>query len=303
MRDLAEMEVIHVEITNACHLRCANCTRHLGHHDKPFFMTLEQVENAIDSLEGFEGRIGLMGGEPFMHPKIKEILEIFGKKTKRRQRQLWTAGYKRKEYNELITKYFDEDRVSFNDHTTPGKHQPLLVAIKDVVENREIADELISNCWVQEQWSASITPKGGFFCEVAGSLDHLMNGPGGVKIKKGWWKKSLDAFKNQMKNSCENCSACIPLPDESDGFGGRNGPTTDTISRSNYERLKQKSLKIKTGYYKIFDKKLSEEDIIKNSWGWTPSRYRAFISHTPEDSSKHRLLSPDNKTKPFRSKN
>ena len=52
------------------------------------------------------------------------------------------------------------------------------------MENKEIADELISNCWVQEQWSASITPKGGFFCEVAGSLDHLMNGPGGVKIEK-----------------------------------------------------------------------------------------------------------------------
>ena len=53
----------------------------------------------------------------------------------------------------------------------------------------------------------------------------------------------------------------------------------------------------------MFDKKLTEEDIIKNSWGWTPSRYRAFISHTPEDSSKHRLLSPDNKTRPFRAKN
>ena len=81
MRNLSEMEVIHVEITNACHLRCANCTRHLGHHDKPFFMTLEQVENAIDSLEGFEGRIGLMGGA--IHaPKDKGNTRDFGKKLK-----------------------------------------------------------------------------------------------------------------------------------------------------------------------------------------------------------------------------
>ena len=32
-----------------------------------------------------------MGGEPFMHPKIKEIIEIFSKKTDRRKRQIWTV--------------------------------------------------------------------------------------------------------------------------------------------------------------------------------------------------------------------
>ena len=77
MRNLSEMTVIHIEVTNACHLRCANCTRHLGHHNKPFFMDLETVEKAIDSLIDFPGRIGIMGGEPVMHPKIKDIIEYF----------------------------------------------------------------------------------------------------------------------------------------------------------------------------------------------------------------------------------
>ena len=90
MRNLSEMEVIHIDVTNACHLRCANCTRHLGHHQKPYFMDLDFVEKALDSMEGFPGKVGLMGGEPFMHPKIKEIIELFGKKTHRRKRQLWS---------------------------------------------------------------------------------------------------------------------------------------------------------------------------------------------------------------------
>ena len=51
-------------------------------------MDLETVERAIDSLEGFPGRVGLMGGEPFMHPQIKEIIEIFAKKTERRKRHI-----------------------------------------------------------------------------------------------------------------------------------------------------------------------------------------------------------------------
>ena len=138
------------------------------------------------------------------------------------------AGFKWEENKDLIYEHFDEDYITYNDHTAPGKHQPLLVAIDDVVEDKELADELINNCWVQEQWSASITPMW-FFCEVAASLDYLLDGPGGVPIEKGWWKQSLDAFKNQMATSCRKCSAPIPLPHESDGFGGRTGPTKDNL--------------------------------------------------------------------------
>jgi hypothetical protein len=297
MRNLSEMTVIHIDVTNACHLRCANCTRHLGHHNKPFFMDMDTIEKAIDSLIDFPGRIGIMGGEPVMHPNIKDIIELISKKTERRKRQIWTAGFKWDDYKDIFYKHFDRDLITFNDHTAPGKHQPMLVSINDVIDNKELANELIDNCWVQEQWSASITPKGGFFCEVAASLDYLLDGPGGVKIEKNWWKKSLNEFQNQIKSNCSKCSACIPLETESDGFGGRTGPTVDTISKSNYDLLKNKSLKVKKGHYKIMDQKLSDEDIIKNSFLWSPSRYRDFISHKPEDSSKYRLISPSEKIK------
>ena len=83
-----------------------------------------------------------MGGEPCLHPKIKEIIELFAKKIDRRKRHIWTAGFKWKEYKDLIYKHFDEDYVTYNDHTTAVKHQPLLVAIDDVIENKEIAEEM-----------------------------------------------------------------------------------------------------------------------------------------------------------------
>ena len=35
MRPLSEMSVIQIEVTNACFLKCANCTRHVGHHRNP----------------------------------------------------------------------------------------------------------------------------------------------------------------------------------------------------------------------------------------------------------------------------
>ena len=171
------------------------------------------------------------------------------------------------------------------------------MSIDEVLENKDLVHELIDNCWVQEQWSASITPRGGFFCEVAASLDQLMDGPGGCPIEKNWWKKPLEDFQNQINSYCKKCSAALPLPSESDGYGGRTGPTVDIISEGNYQLLKDKSLKIEKGNYKIYNKKITDKEIIKNSFGWAPSKYRGFISHSEEMSSEHRLISKSEKIK------
>ena len=87
MRPLSEMTIIQIEVTNACWLKCSNCTRHVGHHKNPFFMELDYIEKAIDSLEGFEGNIGIMGGEPTLHPKFDEICKLVQKKIPRRKRE------------------------------------------------------------------------------------------------------------------------------------------------------------------------------------------------------------------------
>ena len=52
MRPIYENTVIHVDITNACYLKCTNCTRHVGHHNKPYFMDLDYVRKA-ESLQDF----------------------------------------------------------------------------------------------------------------------------------------------------------------------------------------------------------------------------------------------------------
>ena len=74
---------IHIEITNACTNECANCTRFVGHHKKPYYMDLETIENALDSLEGFQQYIGIMGGEPTKHPDL--ALPVRDDKDRQRQ--------------------------------------------------------------------------------------------------------------------------------------------------------------------------------------------------------------------------
>ena len=97
-------------------------------------MDLDTVRKAINSLEGYEGNIGLMGGEPTLHPQFKEICQIYQEMIPKGRRQLWTSGYKWEEYENIILETFNKEHISYNEHSTPdGKHQPLLTAIKDLV--------------------------------------------------------------------------------------------------------------------------------------------------------------------------
>ena len=280
MRPLYEMKLIQIEITNACVLRCANCTRFVGHHKKPFFMDIETFTKALDSLEGFPGHIGIMGGEPTLHPQFRQLLKIMRDKIpEKNRREFWTTGlYKWGEYKSDIYETFDTERIAYNDHSQPdGKHQPLLVAAEDVVKDKELMWELIDNCWVQMKWSASITPKGAFFCEVAAAADHLFDGPGGYPIEKDWWKKTPAEFADQVQRYCPKCSAAVPIPSYSDK------EKFDLISQTNSERLAQTaSPKFNAGNVLVYDRLITRADVEKAKLA-TKQNYRNFVAHGPED--------------------
>ena len=102
MRALYKAKCIQVEITNFCNLRCPNCTRFIGHHQKPYFMSLEQVEIALQSLEGYKGKVGIMGGEPTMHNQFKEICLLYQEYLPKERRGLWTNGLNWNKYEDII---------------------------------------------------------------------------------------------------------------------------------------------------------------------------------------------------------
>ncbi|MBF0489174.1 MAG: radical SAM protein [Candidatus Omnitrophica bacterium] len=280
MIPIYRMPVIHIEITNACNITCSNCTRFVGHHDKVFFMELDFVEKAIDSLEGFPGFIGIMGGEPTAHPRFVEICKIVQQKIPRPKRQLWTNGFKWDKHRAVISETFDDHNITFNSHKDPevGTHQPLLLAAEDILEDRELMWRLIGNCWIQWRWAASITPKGGFFCEVAAAQDMLFDGPGGYPLEKGWWNKNPNEFADQVKKHCTKCSAAIPMP------GISSHADYDLISKTNEKRLKDvNSPRLAKGKFRVVDIKLTEEDIERAvKAGWTPWSHRPYKQNSPE---------------------
>ncbi len=256
MRPLLDMDVIQIEITNACVHQCANCTRLVGHAKKPFFMELDFFKKAVDSLVDFPKMIGIMGGEPLLHPQFPEMAAYLKSKVPDKMRcGLWSTLPKGKEeYGPLIADVFGN--VLLNDHTLGTLyHSPVLVAAQEVVADEFQMWYLIDKCWVQNCWSASINPKGAFFCEVAAANDVVFEGPGGWPVSPDWWKKTPKDFVEQMKQYCVNCSAALPLHARVDT------EEIDDISKGNLDRLiKLGSPKIKRGKYTIYNKGEMDKD-------------------------------------------
>ena len=117
------------------------------------------------------------------------------------------------------------------------------------------------NCWLQNEWSAGITPKGCFFCEVAGVLDMLLDGPGGWPIEPGWWKRTPDQFGDQL-HWCELCGFALST------FTRDSAEEVDDMSPEWYERLKSiGSPKLSSGRYnvvKIENGEIAEESKKEN---------------------------------------
>ncbi len=272
MRSPADMKVIQIDITNACMFSCSNCTRFCGHHAKPFFMDLDTFRRAVDSMAGFKGTIGIMGGEPTLHPEFDKFIDYYAckipeprpstfiqqpvtsfaeyasviKYQRGRRRGLWSSlgnGY----YNnfEQIQDVFPYQNV--NDHQSINTHQAMMITRKELGIPDEEWFKLRDNCWIQNLWSASITPKGAFFCEIAAALDMLFDGPGGWPIEPGWWKRKPAEFADQL-HWCEMCSAALRVPTMD------ASRQTDIVSPAMLEKLKATNdPKVRKNRFVIFD--------------------------------------------------
>ncbi len=286
MKSPKDMKIIQIDITNACQHRCSNCTRFCGHHEKPFFMDFETFKRAVDSMEGYVGIVGMIGGEPTLHPEFERFARYLDSKMpaqyKRkshymRQMQgdliktlnkveiestftycgefgekpsimygsgLFSAmgvGYKK--HYETIQDVFTYQAV--NDHTNPMYHEPILVSRKDLGIPDDEWVKLRDKCWVNQLWSAGITPKGAFFCEIAGTLDMLLDGPGGWPIEPGWWKREEKDFGDQLQ-WCELCGVALQT------FTRDANEEIDDMSQTLYEKIRcLNSAKIRQGKYNV----------------------------------------------------
>ena len=274
MRSPAVMDVVQIETTNACVHACSNCTRFCGHHKKTFFMEPDTFRKAVDSMKGFGHCLGVMGGEPTLHPRFADLCDyIRDNFPESRPHHVFTGPSRnfvgevdemnlrlkkdtiRGLFSSLGPSYYRhfekiQDTFGFqclNDHMYPSMHGGLLITRRELGIPDDEWFKLRDNCWVQNLWSASITPKGAFFCEIAASLDMLLDGPGGWPIEPGWWRREPADFGEQLQ-WCELCSAALAVP-KSDAREEKDDASPEWVKR--LETIQ--SPKLRRGGVKPFD--------------------------------------------------
>lgn len=289
MRSPKDMEIIQIDITNACPHNCSNCTRLCGQHKEPFFMDFETFKKAVDSLKDYKGIVGVMGGEPTLHPEFEKFVEYyksqrpdFRPRTQVKfptasfkeyvQRFVYRRGRKRAVFSAMGSGYYKHFELiqdtfpyqGLNDHRQPNHHQGILITRKELGIPDDEWIKQRDNCWIQNLWSASITPKGAFFCEVAAAMDMLFDGPGGWPVDSDWWKRKPEDFKDQL-HWCEYCSLALDVPSI------LATEKTDLISKEMEEKLLAiNGWKMQTKHYKVFN---PEEYSAKDKHAYDKSWY------------------------------
>jgi len=250
MRSPRDMAIICIDVTNRCDLQCSNCTRLLAQQRRKWDMTPDNFRLALRSLEGFDGVIAMIGGNPCIHPQFPELCRIFVEEIpEQRQRGLWSNNVFK--HQDIIAQTFG--CYNLNPHGDKrgvksimelrkrlpnlpfyegsSYHAPLMTAIKDLIPDEGKMWDAIAGCDINKNWSASIVQNNGelraYFCEVAASFDLARGEDHGHPVTPGWWQQHVSAFGGQVKHFCPGCGVAARLQ------GRLDSEDTDDYTASN----------------------------------------------------------------------
>lgn len=215
MRPLRDAWVLQIEVTSRCSRRCVQCTR-LCHHRQPIdhwqLSPAELSSILVELRQHWQGKIGIIGGEPTIHPEFPGLCEAVAMEWTGHGRWagLWTAGgaaFNR--HRALVNSSFSW--VAMNDKRGDAcLHQRLFVASRDAVPDATLRRQIQDSCWVQRDWAPTVAPTGVWFCEVAASISKVL-----WPDKRGWslsepWETYGAAEYESQRQACEWCGMCLP---------------------------------------------------------------------------------------------
>lgn len=199
-----------IDITTSCDLHCFDCNRSCGQGQAPSeeHMSINQIERFLrESVDGCRkwNEIILEGGEPTLHPKLEEIVELLlwyrKKYSPRTNIRILTNGYG-KNAKKAMAFLPRADIDIFNTGKTSivqEHHCAFNIAPSDVPEFKDV--DFSQGCYLPACYGLGLTRHGYYPHPICGGIDRVF----GFDIGAKHLPRSDDPMTDMFQRLCRLC--------------------------------------------------------------------------------------------------
>lgn len=206
MQYLPSTELIEIDITYKCNLRCLNCNRSCTQAPDSVHMPISMIEQFVeDSLKQHKiwRRIRILGGEPTLHPEFEEIIQIliqYKNIFPNCKIEVVSNGYSKKSIDilEQLPSQITVENSSKISIIQPS-FGPFNKAPQDQVMNRFV--DYSNGCDIMQTCGIGLTPQGYYPCAVAGGIDRVL----GISTGRNKIPDENDYMADLCKQACRLC--------------------------------------------------------------------------------------------------
>ncbi len=201
------LDLIEIDITYSCNLKCNNCNRSCSQAPTNTYMTIGQIQKFISQAKESKHKfrtIRILGGEPTLHPDLLEILALllnfrdyYAPET---IIELATNGYGT--FVKKTIESLPKEVVVINTHKSRPdveSFEPFNLAPRDFTNFTE--EDYLNACWITEECGIGLNMYGYYHCAVAAGIDRVLGFDMGLKQLP----TAQEDFIEQKKLFCSYC--------------------------------------------------------------------------------------------------
>jgi len=199
-------EYVEIDITYKCNLKCRNCNRSCAQAPSRVEMPVSKIEAFLEqSMEKNISwkRIRLLGGEPTLHSRIFDIIELlinYKKSHNPSVRLVVGTNFYGQRVRRVLKKLPDTVFVkSTLKSSRMNLFKPFNVAPVDTRYNR--FSDYSCGCRIIEDCGLGLTPSGYYMCAIAGGIDRIFR----YHMGRSKLPDESDEFSDQMSAFCRLC--------------------------------------------------------------------------------------------------
>ena len=146
---LLSLDYVEVTVTKACNLKCHSCRHLMPYYDKARNYPIENVIRDMDALLGCARRIAMLrilGGEPFLHPHLDQLLRHLGANPKIGSLRIVTNGTLVPKPRLLEAMAAMRVAVDISDYGATSRRLP---ALTEALAAHGIGYEIVGQDWLE----------------------------------------------------------------------------------------------------------------------------------------------------------